>query len=74
MKKFFKIFCLFISFQFISINSNAIDVSKGFSELAEKSMPSVVNISATTIVETRNTPFPFQFPPGSPFEDFFKEF
>ena len=74
MKKFFKIFCLLISFQFISINANAIDVSKGFSELAEKSMPSVVNISATTIVETRNTPFPFQFPPGSPFEDFFKEF
>lgn len=74
MKKFFKIFCLLISFQFISINSNAVDVSKGFSELAEKSMPSVVNISATTIVETRNTPFPFQFPPGSPFEDFFKEF
>lgn len=74
MKKFFKIFCLLISFQFVSINSNAIDVSKGFSELAEKSMPSVVNISATTIVETRNTPFPFQFPPGSPFEDFFKEF
>jgi periplasmic serine protease, Do/DeqQ family len=26
-------------------------------------------------VETRpQTPFPFQFPPGSPFEDFFKEF
>ena len=40
-------------------------------------MPSVVNISATRVVETRpqpQQPFPFQFPPGSPFEDFFKEF
>ena len=46
-----------------------------FADLAEKLMPSVVNISATRVVETRpQTPFPFQFPPGSPFEDFFKEF
>ena len=46
-----------------------------FVDLAEKLMPSVVNISATRVVETRpQTPFPFQFPPGSPFEDFFKEF
>lgn len=37
-------------------------------------MPSVVNISATTVVETRSRQFPFQVPPGSPFEDFFKEF
>ena len=50
------------------------DVSKGFSKLAEKSMPSVVNISATTVVETRSQPFPFQFPPGSTFEEFFKDF
>ena len=48
---------------------------EGFSDLAEKSMPSVVNIAATRVVETRaQSPFPFQFPPGSPFEDFFKEF
>ena len=38
-------------------------------------MPSVVNISTTTtIVKTQSNPFPFQFPPGSPFEDMFKEF
>jgi serine protease Do len=34
----------------------------------------VVNISTTTIVTTQSNPFPFQFPPGSPFEDMFKEF
>jgi len=37
-------------------------------------MPSVVNISTTQTVVTNSNPFPFQFPPGSPFEDMFKEF
>ena len=45
-----------------------------FADLAEKLMPSVVNISTTTIITTQTNPFPFQFPPGSPFEDMFKEF
>jgi serine protease Do len=72
MKKIFKIFLLFIFLQSNSLIANARDVSKGFADLAEKAMPSVVNISATRIVETRGgQPFPFQFPPGSPFEDFF---
>ena len=51
------------------------DVPKSFADLAEKLMPSVVNISTTTTVTTNTNPFPgFQFPPGSPFEDMFKEF
>ena len=38
-------------------------------------MPSVVSIATTTTVLTNTNPFPgFQFPPGSPFEDMFKEF
>ena len=37
-------------------------------------MPSVVNISTTQTVVTNKNPFPFQFPPGSPLEDMFKEF
>ena len=45
-----------------------------FADLAEKLMPSVVNISTTTMVKTQTNPFPFQFPPGSPFEDFFNDF
>ena len=45
-----------------------------FADLAEKLMPSVVNIASTQIVKTSSNPFPFQFPPGSPFEDMFKEF
>tara|TARA_B100000941_G_scaffold289314_1_gene268038 strand:+ start:2455 stop:3870 length:1416 start_codon:yes stop_codon:yes gene_type:complete len=47
---------------------------KSFADLAEKLMPSVVNISTTQTVRTTTNQFPFQFPPGSPFEDMFKEF
>ena len=48
---------------------------QSFADLAEKLMPSVVNISTTTTVTTNSNPFPgFKFPPGSPFEDMFKEF
>ena len=37
-------------------------------------MPSVVNISTTQIVKTNSNQFPFQFPPGSPFGEMFKDF
>ena len=37
-------------------------------------MPSVVNISTTQTITTQSNPFPFEFPPGSPFEDMFKDF
>ena len=47
---------------------------ESFADLAEKLMPSVVNISTPQTVRSATNPFPFQFPPGSPFEDMFKEF
>ena len=62
---------IFINF---SIFSNAKDVPSSFADLAEKLMPSVVNISTTQTVTTNKNPFPFQFPPGSRLEDMFKEF
>ena len=37
-------------------------------------MPSVVNISTTQTVKTNSNQFPFQFPPGSPFGEMFKDF
>ena len=58
----------------ISSNSNSNSVPASFADLAERLMPSVVNISTTTTVVSNQNPFPFQFPPGSPFEDMFKEF
>ena len=45
-----------------------------FADLAEELMPSVVNISTTQTIKTQSNPFPFQFPPGSPFGEMFKEF
>ena len=54
---------------------NAKDKPASFADLAERLMPSVVNISTTTTITTNTNPFPgFQFPPGSPFADMFKEF
>ena len=59
---------------FFNINSFSQNIPSSFADLAEKLMPSVVNISTTQTVTTTTNPFPFQFPPGSPFEDMFKEF
>lgn len=50
------------------------DITKGFSSVASKTIPSVVNVSTTQVIEKaphQNMP---QFAPGSPFEEFFKEF
>ena len=66
-----------IAFLFtFGLQSNSIsqNVPSSFADLAEKLMPSVVNISTTMTITTQSNPFPFQFPPGSPFEDMFKEF
>lgn len=46
---------------------------ESFADLAEKISPSVVNITTTTMVEGR-AGVEGMVPPGSPFEDFFKEF
>ena len=58
----------------IQNTSSAANMPASFADLAEKLMPSVVNISTTTTVTTRSNPFPFEFPPGSPFEDMFKDY
>ena len=70
-KIFFTAIILILISQTKSISKN---IPGSFADLAEKLMPSVVNISTTTIITTQSNPFPFQFPPGSPFEDMFKEF
>ena len=45
-----------------------------FADLAERLLPSVVNISTTQVIEGRGGVEIPRVPPGSPFEDFFKEF
>ena len=74
MKKIKLIFLTLIFTLSYSIQSNSKSVPASFADLAERLMPSVVNISTTQTVTTTTNPFPFQFPPGSPFEDMFKEF
>ena len=74
MKKLKLIFLTIVFSLSISIQSNSKTVPASFADLAEKLMPSVVNISTSTTVVTNSNPLPFQFPPGSPFEDMFKEF
>ena len=72
--KSLKIFFISIVFLNFSFLANAKSVPESFADLAEKLMPSVVYISTTQTVVTSVNPFPFEFPPGSPFEDMFKEF
>ena len=71
LKLFFVSLIIYLNLQTYSFSQNT---PGSFADLAEKLMPSVVNISTTTIIKTQSNPFPFQFPPGSPFEDMFKEF
>ena len=73
--KFKKVFIYFVfSYWLFNIQGYAKNTPQSFADLAEKLMPSVVNISTTQTIKTKSNQFPFQFPPGSPFEDMFKEF
>ena len=73
--RFLKIFLVVIITFNLSTISHSKDAPASFADLAEKLMPSVVNISTSQTVVTKSNPFPgFEFPPGSPFEDMFKDF
>jgi serine protease Do len=77
MKIYKKIFHYCLILIVMSVPSSFVcakNAPDSFADLAEKLMPSVVNIASTQTIKTTSNPFPFQFPPGSPFEDMFKEF
>tara|TARA_B100000029_G_scaffold56750_1_gene51364 strand:+ start:519 stop:1943 length:1425 start_codon:yes stop_codon:yes gene_type:complete len=66
---------VFVLLSFLTTLSHSKTAPSSFADLAEKLMPSVVNISSTQTIKTTSNPFQnFQFPPGSPFEEMFKEF
>ena len=69
-----KIFLFLIIFSSSSAYTKSAPDS--FADLAEQLMPSVVNISTTQTIKTNSNsnPFPFKFPPGSPFGEMFKDF
>ena len=74
MKKYLNFFLILIFSINFSFAANTKDIPSSFADLAERLMPSVVNIATTTTITTQSNPFPFQFPPGSPFEDMFRDF
>ena len=74
MKKLKLIFLTIVISIGFSSQSYSKTAPESFADLAEKLMPSVVNISTSKTVVTNTNPLPFNFPPGSPFEDMFKEF
>ena len=59
---------------FASTNLFASERPDSFADQVEKLSPAVVNISTTTIVNDGQAMEMPQFPPGSPFEEFFKNF
>ncbi|HZD25214.1 MAG TPA: serine protease, partial [Alphaproteobacteria bacterium] len=54
--------------------AEARDVPGSFADLAARLSPAVVNISTTQRVSSEGVQPEFKVPPGSPFEEFFKEF
>ncbi len=73
-KRIINLSLVFILISLTATQSYSKNIPSSFADLAEKLMPSVVNISSTQTIKTTANPFPFEFPPGSPFEDMFKEF
>lgn len=65
----------------VAATASAKTPPEGFADLAEKLLPAVVNISTTQSIKAPERGGPRgqgpempQFPPGSPFEEFFREF
>jgi serine protease Do len=54
--------------------SYAASAPDSFADLAERVSPAVVNISSTHDSAEQGIQMPFEFPEGSPFEEFFKQF
>tara|TARA_Y100001960_G_scaffold292290_1_gene334361 strand:- start:314 stop:1738 length:1425 start_codon:yes stop_codon:yes gene_type:complete len=74
-KKIINFSLLLVLLSFSTSFSYGKTAPSSFADLAERLMPSVVNISSTQTIKSTSNPFQnFQFPPGSPFEEMFKEF
>jgi len=75
IKKTFLYLAIIVLSVLIIPTTNSRGIPETFSNLAEELLPSVVNISTTQLIEDKYNNSPqFQFPPGSPFEDMFRDF
>ncbi|MEC7211463.1 MAG: hypothetical protein VXW25_05555, partial [Pseudomonadota bacterium] len=59
---------------FVTLDISAAERPDSFADQVEQLSPAVVNISTTTIVNDGPAMDMPQFPPGSPFEEFFRNF
>ena len=77
MKKYFQkliFFIFFVPIYFFSLeNLNTHPLSDDFADLVEKLSPAVVSIASTTIIDNNSQNQIPQFPEGSPFDEFFKD-
>ena len=74
IRKISNLLVIYFFYLFFTVSiAHSSSVPDSFADLAEKLSPSVVNISTTTVIEQKSREMP-SFPPGSPFEDFFKQF
>ena len=64
----------FLFFIFILLCKPSLAVPESFADLVEKLSPSVVSIASTTIVDNNSQKQIPQFPEGSPFDEFFKDY
>ena len=72
MNKYLSIFSLLI---FLFYNNNVFAIPDSFADLVEKLTPSVVSIASRTIIQGTNQQNQLpQFPEGSPFDEFFKDY
>ncbi len=55
-------------------DASARSAPDSFADLAKMLLPAVVNISTTSVVSNKSAQEIPQFPPGSPFEEFFRDF
>ena len=65
---------LFILIFLCLVIKQAFAVPSSFADLVEKLSPSVVSIASTTIIENNSQNQIPQFPEGSPFDEFFKDY
>ncbi len=73
-KRFVRPMVMAFAIIFVSTNLFASERPDSFADQVEKLSPAVVNISTTTVVNDGQAMDMPQFPPGSPFEEFFKNF